>query len=166
MIRALVGKDREAVTGLLRATGNFTPAELAIAEELMGITLNQPDQTDYYSFVTEIVSGERPEIVGFLILGPVPATVGSWHMYWLAVRPDHHGTGAAQVLQQYAEEFVRRRGGYWLLAETSGQPGYERARAFYRQQGYRELARVADYYKLSDDLFLFGKRLGTSTEAG
>lgn len=164
MIRPLMGKDRESVTDLLRAAGNFNPAELAIADELMEIVLTQPSQADYYSFVTEVVRDDRLGIGGFLVLGPIPATAGSWHMYWLAVHPNHYGTGIAQALERHAETFVRDRGGYWLLAETSSQPSYQRARAFYRKQGYHELARVADYYKLSDDLLLLGKRLRNSSQ--
>ena len=165
MIRALARNDREPVLDLLRATGNFNAAELAIADELMGIVIDQPGQGDYYSFVAEAMPESPPGIAGFLVIGPVPATLGSWHMYWIAVRPPSYGKGIATALQQYSEDFVRRRDGYWLLAETSSQPGYERAHAFYRKHGYRELVRVADYYKPSDDLLLFGKRLGNTKQA-
>jgi ribosomal protein S18 acetylase RimI-like enzyme len=159
MIRPLIENDRQPVMSLLRATGNFNTAELAIADELMGIVIGQPGQRDYWSFVTEIVRDDHARIAGFLVIGPAPATIGSWHMYWIAVHPSAYGTGIARSLEQYAEDFVRCRGGYWLLAETSSQPSYERAHGFYRKQGYQMLARIPDYYRLSDDLILFGKRL-------
>jgi ribosomal protein S18 acetylase RimI-like enzyme len=160
MIRPFTRDDREPVMDLLRATGNFNAAELAIADEVIGIVIDRPDQRDYYSFVAETALPESHSgIAGFLVIGPVPATTGSWHMYWIAVHPASYGKGIGAALQLHAEDFVRRRDGYWLLAETSSQPGYQRARAFYRKQGYCELARVADYYKPSDDLLLFGKRL-------
>jgi ribosomal protein S18 acetylase RimI-like enzyme len=161
MIRPLIENDRKPVIDLLRATGNFNAAELAIADELMGIVISQPGQRDYWSFVIEMVRNGHAVIAGFLVIGPVPATVGSWHMYWIAVDPSKYGTGIARSLERYAEDFVRRRGGYWLLAETSSQPSYERAHGFYRRQGYQTLARIPDYYKRSDDLILFGKRLAT-----
>ena len=155
MIRPIERQDREPLLGLLQATGNFTTAEVAIAAELIDIVINKPDQNDYYGFVHD----REPGAGGLVILGPVPATTGSWHMYWIAVHPDFQGTGIAQKLDQWAESFVRSRSAYWLLAETSGQPSYERTRAFYRKQGYREVARIPDYYKPSDDLIIFGKRL-------
>ncbi len=62
-------------------------------------------------------------------------------------------------LEAHAESVVRSRNGYWLLAETSSQPGYERARGLYRKQGYVALVQIPDYYKPSDDLVIFGKRL-------
>ncbi len=164
MIRPLTREDRKPVIDLLEATGNFNSAELAIAGELIGIVIDQPGQEDYYSWVAETTQHDHTGIAGFLVIGPVPATVGSWHMYWIAVHPASYGTGIAASLQLHAEDFVRSRTGYWLLAETSGQSGYQRARAFYRKHGYRELARVADYYKPSDDLILFGKRFATEAQ--
>ncbi|HTM49137.1 MAG TPA: N-acetyltransferase [Bryobacteraceae bacterium] len=163
MIRSLTAADRQPILDLLCATGNFNSAELAIAAELIGIVIDQPGQADYYSWVAEITGDNTPVLAGFLVIGPVPATAGSWHMYWIAVHPSSYGSGIAASLQSYAEGFVRSRCGYWLLAETSGQPGYQRARAFYRKHGYQQLARVADYYKPSDDLILFGKRLAAQT---
>ena len=152
MIRPLEKEDRAAVLDLLRATNNFNPAELAIAAELIDIVLEQPRQRDYYAFVA------KTPIAGFLLLGPVPATAGAWHLYWIAVHPSAQGSGVAHVLQLSAESFVRDRGGYWLLAETSSQPGYQRVRAFYCKEGYVELVRIPDYYKPADDLILYGKR--------
>src|SRR5262249_25637216 len=121
MIRPIQPGDRACVVALLRATGNFNPAEVAIAEELMDIMATRPEQKDYFGFVNADASGE---IAGFLVIGPTPATVGAWHMYWIAVPPRCYGTGVAQVLDNFAADFVRERGGYWLIAETSGQPGY------------------------------------------
>src|SRR5580658_6331907 len=140
MIRPFTKADREPVIDLLRATGNFNTVELAIADEVMGVVVNQPDQGDYYSFVAETMPEIHSGIAGFLVIGPVPATAGSWHMYWIAVQPASYGKGIGAALQLRAEDFVRSRGGYWLLAETSSQPGYQRARAFYLKQGYCELA--------------------------
>jgi ribosomal protein S18 acetylase RimI-like enzyme len=158
VICPLEDRHRECVLGLLRTTKNFTAAELAVADELIHIVLTQPLQTDYFAFVQTSEAGDDA-CIGMFITGPTPATEATWHLYWIAVHPLHHGTDAAQALTSCAEAFVRRRGGYWLLAETSGQASYERARAFYRKQGYVELARVPDYYKRSDDLLIYGKRL-------
>lgn len=140
---------------LVRATGNFSEAETAIASELIDIYTDQPDQKDYYAYVA--ILDDR--VAGFLILGPTPATVGTYDMYWIAVHPEFYGRGVAQALDDFAVTFVTDRQGYWLIAETSGQPGYDRTRAFYHKQGYREIARIPDYYKPDDDLVIFGKRL-------
>ena len=158
MIRPIAREDRESVLDLLRATNNFTAAELAVADELINIVVSQPLQKDYFAFV-EVVDARAGRCVGMFVTGPTPATEGTWQLYWIAVHPLYHGTGAAQALEKYAEAFVRRRGGYWLLAETSSQVSYERARAFYRKRGYVELAQIPDYYKPLDNLLIYGKRL-------
>jgi ribosomal protein S18 acetylase RimI-like enzyme len=155
MIRELRSDDRDGVIDLVRATKNFSEAEVEIAKELIDICIEKPEQTDYFSYVAE----EQGVIAGFLLLGPTPATTGTYDMYWIAVHPDYQGRGIAQTLDQYAMEFVRKHNGYLLIAETSSQPSYERTRAFYVKQQYEEVARIKDYYKPGDDLVVFGKRV-------
>lgn len=159
MIRALTHGDRAAVAEVLRATNSFTAEELSIADELIESILERPDQKDYYGFVAQTCAGQPRTVTGLVIVGPVPATAGTWHMYWIAVEPSQQGTGVGQELAHWAENFVRDRRGYWLLAETSSQISYERTRAFYRKQGYAVLSGIADYYKPGDDLLIVGKRL-------
>ena len=155
MIRELARDDREEVIALLRATKNFSEAEIAIAEELIDISIEKTEQKDYYAFVAE----EKNSVAGFLLLGPTPATAGTYDMYWIAAHPEFQGGGIAQELDDFAVRFVKEHGGYLLIAETSSQPSYERTRAFYAKQRYETLARIADYYKPGDDLIIFGKRM-------
>jgi ribosomal protein S18 acetylase RimI-like enzyme len=155
MIREIKTEDREKIIRLIRATKNFSDAEVTIAEELIDICTGQPEQKDYFAYVSEIAS----RIAGFLLLGPTPATQGTYDMYWIAVDPEFQGQGIAQELDAYAVRFVKARGGYLLIAETSSQPSYERTRAFYIKQHYEVLAQIRDYYKPGDDLVIFGKKV-------
>jgi ribosomal protein S18 acetylase RimI-like enzyme len=168
MIREVRSEDKRSVLGLVRATKNFSEAEIAIAEELIDICVEQPNQKDYFAYVAisplplHFVKGgvtEVSSIGGFLLLGPTPATAGTYDMYWIAVHPDFQGLGLAQALDEFAVEFVRERNGYLIIAETSSQPSYERTRGFYTKQGYQVMARIVDYYKPGDDLMVFGKRV-------
>jgi ribosomal protein S18 acetylase RimI-like enzyme len=155
MIREIKSDDREKVICLIRATKNFSDAEVTIAEELIDICTGQPEQKDYFAYVAEVSN----QVAGFLLLGPTPATTGTYDMYWIAVDPAFQGQGIAQELDAYAVCFVKGRGGYLLIAETSSQPGYERTRAFYSKQHYEVLAQLRDYYKPGDDLVIFGKKV-------
>lgn len=157
MIRALRASDREAIVEIVKATGNFNEAEVAIAAELVDACLTNPHQADYFTFVATDDASDR--VSGFLIVGPTPATTGTFDMYWIASHPDFYGRGISQALDQKARDFVRERGGYLLIAETSSQPSYERTRAFYAKQGYDVVSRIADYYKPGDDLVVYGKRV-------
>ncbi|MDP4219896.1 MAG: GNAT family N-acetyltransferase [Bacteroidota bacterium] len=157
MIRKYEAKDRAHVIELVGSTGNFNSDEIAIATELIDICIEKPEQGDYFSFVFE--DDESRRVAGFLIVGPTPATTGTYDMYWIASHPDFYGKGIAQQLDLFAEDFVRGRKGYLLIAETSSQPSYDRTRAFYAKQGYRVLSTITDYYKPGDDLIVFGKRV-------
>lgn len=47
----------------------------------------------------------------------------------------------------------------FLLVDTSGTAQYDRTRAFYVRCGYRQEARVRDYWTAGDDLVIFRKAL-------
>jgi len=155
MIRPASAQDREEITKIVQATGNFNAEEIAIADELIDIYLNRPEQRDYFAYVFD----DDGRTAGFLIVGPTPATTGTYDMYWIASHPDYYGKGVSQSLDRFAEQFVKERGGYLLIAETSSQTSYDRTRAFYDKQGYEVVSRITDYYKPGDDLVVFGKRL-------
>jgi ribosomal protein S18 acetylase RimI-like enzyme len=157
VIRPFAARDHEHARALLAATGSFNAAELDVADELMDIVLTRPEQHDYHAFV--VCDDDAAPATGLLIIGPAAATVGTWHMYWIATHPQRHGSGAAQQLADFAEAFVRERSGYLIMVETSSQPAYGRTRRFYAKQGYTEIARVADYYRPGDDLVMLSKRL-------
>ena len=166
MIREVKKEDREPIVRLIRATKNFSDAEVTIAEELIDICTGQPEQKDYFAYVATSPlprplprGGVGEGLAGCLLLGPTPATIGTYDMYWIAVDPEYQGQGIAQELDEYAVGFVKARGGYLLIAETSSQPSYERTRAFYTKQHYEVLAQIKDYYKPDDDLVIFGKRV-------
>ena len=159
VVRPLAPLDRDDVDTLIRSTDNFISAEVALAHELMDAIFEQPGQTDYHGVVAEISETAGRRIAGLLIVGPRAATVGTWDLYWIAVSPEFYGAGVAQQLDVYAESYVRSRAGYWLIAETSGQPKYERSQGFYRKQRYQLLARIPDFYAPADDLVIYGKRL-------
>jgi hypothetical protein len=46
-----------------------------------------------------------------------------------------------------------------VVIETSSQPLYAPTRAFYVRRGYKEVARVQDFYADGDDRVIFAKRI-------
>src|SRR5688572_14677531 len=104
MIRPLATEDRDSVLDLLRATNNFTVAELAVADDLINHVVSQPLQQDYFAFVAVVEAPVR-RCAGMFVTGPTPATEGTWHLYWIAVHPFYQGTGIARALAEYAEAF-------------------------------------------------------------
>ncbi|MBC7363393.1 MAG: GNAT family N-acetyltransferase [Candidatus Aminicenantes bacterium] len=154
MLRPMEKTDRQPVLELIRATGFFTPDEVKVAEELIDIYLNQPEQRDYFVVVVE---NEKGQVAGYMTYGPTPLTEGTWDLYWIAVSPSEQGKGYGQELVRWLEEEVKRKKGRLILIETSSQPKYEPTRKFYEKLGYAEVARIPDFYRPGDDRVIFGK---------
>jgi len=146
--------DKPVVLALIRATGMFTPDEIDVAEELIDISLDVPEQKDYRIVVAE---NERQAVVGYLTWGPTPLSEGGYDLYWMAVSPDEQGRGYGKKLVRWLEAEVRKLDGRLIIIETSSQAKYQPTRQFYLNLDYKEVARVPEYYKPGDDRVIYAK---------
>jgi ribosomal protein S18 acetylase RimI-like enzyme len=112
-----------------------------------------------YSF---FFAEHRGELVGYCAWGAVPLTQRSYDLYWIAVAPKAQGQGLGQSLLKLAEQAVARRGGGNLYIETSSRRVYDRTRRFYRDAGYRQAARLRDFYAPGDHKIVFCKAIRAS----
>jgi len=156
MIRPLTQGDRATVLRLLRDTDMFTEAEIAVAAELIEIFLTQPAQKDYDVVVA---ADEAGRVAGYLCWGPTPLTEGTYDLYWMAVAPNHQGRGYGKTLVRWLEDRVRAEKGRLVVIETSSQPKYDPTREFYLGLGYKETARIPDFYKPGDARVTYTKHL-------
>ena len=156
MIRKFVAQDREAVQKILVASSAFSEGEIEVALEVIDVYLGNPKQKDYELFTSV---DERDTVIGYLCIGSTPISSGTFDLYWIAVRPDSHGRGLGRELLLFAETLVRSKGGRLIVAETSSQPRYERARRFYEANNFQLLAHIKEYYNVGDDLLIYGKYL-------
>ncbi len=101
------------------------------------------------------------ELVGAIAYGQTPMTEGTYDLYWIACEPARQRTGVGTLLLRAMEGDLRRRGARLVRVETSGTPLYQPTRAFYERSGFRETARIPDFYRPADDLVVFTRRLGT-----
>jgi GNAT superfamily N-acetyltransferase len=154
MIRRMAARDKDAVLGLVRATGFFTEAEVAVAQELMDIYLGRPGQKDYEVVVVEDGAGAP---AGYMTWGPTPLAEDAYDLYWMAVAPSEQGKGRGKALVRWLEDEVGRRDGRVILIETSSQPKYRGTRQFYIDLGYKEVARVPSFYRAGDDRVIYAK---------
>jgi GNAT superfamily N-acetyltransferase len=154
MIRPMEARDRTAIVGLVRATAFFTDAEVGVAEELIDIYLDRPEQKDYHVVVVENGAGAA---AGYMTWGPTPLAEDAYDLYWMAVAPAEQGKGRGRELVRWLEDEVRRRNGRVILIETSSQPKYHGTRRFYIDLGYKEVARVPDFYRAGDDRVIYAK---------
>ena len=148
--------DKDAVLGLIRATGFFTEAEVGVAEELTDVYLGQPDQKDYGVVVVEDDQGGP---AGYMTWGPTPLAEDAYDLYWMAVAPSEQGRGRGKELVRWLEAEVGKRNGRVIIIETSSQPKYHGTRRFYIDLDYKEVARVPDFYRAGDDRVIYAKYL-------
>jgi ribosomal protein S18 acetylase RimI-like enzyme len=162
IIRPLVAADRSGVFRILENAGNFTPAEVAIALELIDEWLELGEHSGYLTYVLEARDSDKAEVLGYVCFGPTPLTESTFDLYWIAVDKSKHRGGVGKRLLKFSEEEVVRRGGRMLLIETSSQETYGGTIQFYERTGYELVGKIPEYYKPGDDKLIFAKRLAPS----
>ncbi|MBI5476528.1 MAG: GNAT family N-acetyltransferase [Ignavibacteriales bacterium] len=105
---------------------------------------------------------DRDVVIGYYCVGPTPMTEGTFDLYWIAVKTEAHNQGYGKILISHAEGLIKLKGGRLIIAETSSRPDYENTRKFYLKTHYKEVARIKDYYKIGDDLVVYGKYVSQS----
>lgn len=158
-LRHTLPGDRDAVVALIEATGFFRPVEVEIAREVLDDALARGPEGHYQSFAAE----EHGHPVGWICFGPTPCTLGTFDIYWIAVAPDRQGRGVGKALMAHAERLIRERGGRLVVLETSSVERYHATRQFYLRNGYREAARIPDFYAPNDDKVVYTKCLSPLT---
>jgi len=147
--------DPGRVRAVTESTGFFYPEEVAPAVELVEDRLAKGAASGY-SFV---FADEGDRTVGYACFGPIACTKASFDLYWIAVHADGRGKGLGTLLLEESERLIRAAGGRRIYVETSSRPLYEPTRAFYRARGYREEARLAEFYGPGDAKVIYVKEL-------
>jgi D-alanine-D-alanine ligase len=147
--------DPEAVGRLVRATGFFSEEEEGIAVELVEERLARGEASGYFFLFAE----EEGRLLGYTCFGPIPGSVHSWDLYWIAVDPNGQGRGLGKNLMAASERIMAGRGARRVYADTSSRPQYEPTRAFYLRCGYIQEAFIADFYAAGDGKVIFVKPL-------
>lgn len=149
--------DRERVRAIVESSGVFRPDEITIALEVLDGAIGAP-RRDYWA----VGAYQDGRLVGFATFGPVPCTVGTWDLYWIAVDPALQGSGIGRMLMDHCEAAITAEGGRLIVVETSSRKDYGPTRAFYRGLRYDEGARIPDYYAPGDGLVVYTKSLAPS----
>lgn len=155
MIRKIETKDHTQLLNLVNSIDEFSQEEKNIAIELIDDAISNGKNSHYKIFL----SIESEQIEGYYCIGKRPLTEGVFDLYWIAVAPDSQSKGVGKKLLSHAEEYVEQNSGTWLLIETSSKASYEKTRNFYLRNFYTIVAEIKDFYKVGDNLIIFGKYL-------
>lgn len=150
-IRLTTTHDIPALQGVLDGTGLFPSAMLP---DMMAGFLDGTAEDDLWLSVDH-----DGEAVGFCYAVPEELTEGTWNMLAIAVLPQRQGKRIGAALVAGLEARLREKGQRVLIAETSGLEEFSQTRDFYRKNGYREEARIRDFWAEGNDKVVFWKRL-------
>lgn len=154
--------DAAAIRRIVASTGFFRPAEVDVAVELIDERLAKGEASGYHFVLLDEAGSAtvaEPRTIGYACFGPIPCTVDSFDLYWIAVDAAHQGRGLGRRLMSATEDRIRAMGGKRVYIETSSQPLYEPTRRFYAASGYAEEARLPDFYTAGDDKIIYVRRL-------
>jgi len=156
------GSDPEAVRAILVSSGFFSAGEVDVAVELVRERLSAGMKSGYHF----IFADKGNEVVGYTCFGPIPLTLSSYDLYWIAVHEAHRGLGIGGELLERTEGRVSGLGGERLYIETSSRGQYDPTRSFYERRGYKAEAVLEDFYAPGDHKVIYVKRIGSVSRGG
>ena len=143
--------DTPALQEVLDSTELF-PSE--ILPDMVARFLEHDDGSEIW-----LTNESAGQAIGFCYAVPEQLAEGAWNMLAIAVLPTEQGNGCGGAIVKHLEEMLRTREQRILIADTSGSEEFGPTRAFYRQNGYAEEARIRDFWAPGDDKIAFWKSL-------
>jgi ribosomal protein S18 acetylase RimI-like enzyme len=147
--------DIGAIADIVKSSGFFSTEEIDIALELAEEKLSQPLESSYQFLFAE----DGKHVVGYSCFGLIPATSGSYDLYWIAIDEQSRGTGLGKDLMKRTEKIIFDLGGKRIYAETSSRHQYQPTHRFYESCGYRKDAVLKDFYMQGDSKLIYVKTL-------
>ncbi|MGA2192806.1 MAG: GNAT family N-acetyltransferase [Nitrospirota bacterium] len=148
--------DAKDVRMIAHSSGFFNSSELEVAVELVEEALALGSEESGYHFFFAERSGKA---IGFTCYGPIPGTESSFDLYWIALMDAFRGMGIGKKLLGMTESAVSAMGGTRIYIETSAREQYNQTQEFYSANGYKEAARLKDFYAPGDSKIIYVKVL-------
>ncbi len=95
-------EDGELVRDIVSSTGFFRPDEIGIAVELVEERIRVGLASGYHFIFAE----RSGRVLGYSCYGPVPLTLHSYDIYWMAVRKEEQGAGIGRMLLERSEAAI------------------------------------------------------------
>ena len=147
--------DIEAIADIVEESGFFSDEEIEIAIQLAEEKLDQQESSSYRFLFAEIEN----QVVGYTCYGLIPATAGSYDLYWVVVAKDLQGLGVGKMLMAETEQLIYQHGGRQIYAETSSRDQYQPTHRFYEICGYCQEAFLNNFYADGDGKIIYAKVL-------
>jgi len=141
----------DRVREIVVSSGFFSEAEIEVAVELVQERLNKGVESGYYFLFAE----QDQKVAGYSCFGPIPCTVESYDIYWIAVQQELRRSGLGVEILKNVEERIREMGGKRIYVETSSRQQYRPTRSFYSRCGYRREATLENFYSSGDHKVIY-----------
>jgi len=151
----IMAADPHAISRIVQSSGFFSAEEIALARELAEEKLDQGNASSYQFLFAE----DEDSVLGYTCFGLIPATFGSYDLYWIAVDEKFRSHGLGKELMQKTQHIIRGFGGRLIYAETSSRDQYKATHSFYENCGYRQEAFLKDFYAPGDSKIIYVKTL-------
>jgi len=150
--------DPASVRRITESSGFFSAAEVEVAVELVQTRLFQGERSGYHFLFAD---AEAPigQTIGYSCFGPIPCTLASFDLYWIAVHDSYRRIGLGKLLLADSEAKIRRMGGGRIYVETSSRIQYQPTHIFYTRMGYLQQALIPDFYAAGDGKIIYVKEL-------
>ncbi|MBN1903599.1 MAG: GNAT family N-acetyltransferase [Deltaproteobacteria bacterium] len=149
-----VSTDIRDIVEIVSSTGFFNDEELDVAAELVEERLTKGTASGYYFLFMEVDN----KVTGYSCFGPIPGTMSSFDLYWIAVHNASRGMGFGKIIMERSEKEIARMKGNRIYVETSSKELYIPTRKFYEACGYIAEARLKDFYAPGDDKIIYVKK--------
>lgn len=149
----IIPSDLAAIARIVKSSTFFSTEELELASELASEKLADGAACSYH-----FLFGENEDFVwGYTCFGLIPATAGSYDLYWIAVDQSLRFNGLGKQLLGKTEDIIRTAGGKHIYVETSSRDQYHTTHKFYEGCGYLREALLQDFYYEGDSKVIYSK---------
>ena len=155
MIRPATPDDTDSLLALAEATGLFDASEMDQLRAMLSAFHDGSGMPGEFWLIDD-----DGGTVGVVYCAPERMTEGTWNLYLIGVHPDRQREGRGAALLKHVEDKLRSQDERVILVETMGVSDFEYVRAFYRNAGYQEEARIRDFYRADQDKIVYWKSLG------
>jgi ribosomal protein S18 acetylase RimI-like enzyme len=147
--------DLEAIARIVQSSTFFSAEEIDLAYGLAAEKLADGDDCSY-----QFLFGEEEDFVwGYTCFGLIPATAGSFDLYWIAVDNHLRANGLGKQLLKKTEAIINKEGGRHIYVETSSRHQYQTTHRFYEGCGYIREALLKDFYAEGDSKVIYSKAI-------
>ncbi len=158
--RVATPDDAEHIKHLALINNMFQPEEMDGFDEMLSGFFD--GSLEGHRWLVAANDANPTDVVAAAYYAPEPFSDRIWNLYFIAVDPNQHGTGAGTTLMEQVETELRGSGedvARVLIVDTSSVDDYDQARSFYERRGFVEEARLRDFYGPGDHKVTFWKSL-------